>query len=213
MVEEEGPLVSMNVNSFLSVLASNRPAPGGGSVAALSGGLGSALSSMVCNLTVGKEKYANVQDEIKEALKKSEQLRKKLTTLIDKDTEAFKDVMKAFKMPKETEDQKLKRIKAIQEGYKIAASVPLETAKTCEKILDEALVVAKKGNQNSITDSAVSAIMAQAGVESAILNVKINLGSIKDEKFVKEISAEIDKLQNVTDKKTREILKIVNSKM
>ena len=213
MVEETGPLASMKVNGFLSELASSSPAPGGGSVAALSGSLGAALSSMVCNLTVGKEKYADVQDEIKEGLKKSEQLRKKLTKLIDEDTEAFNDVMKAFKMPKETEEQKKKRSAAIQEGYKTAAAVPLETANTCEKILDVAMVVAKKGNQNSITDSAVSALMAQAGVEAAILNIKINLGSIKDETFVKKISSEIDKLQKNTVKKTEEIMKIVYSKM
>ena len=213
MVEEEGPLASMKVNSFLSELASSSPAPGGGSVAALSGGLGAALSSMVCNLTIGKEKYADVQDEIKNTLKKSEQLRKDLTRLIDEDTDAFNDVMKAFKMPKETEEQKKKRSKAIQEGYKTAAQVPLETAKTCEKILDVAKVIAEKGNQNSITDSAVSALMAQVGVESAILNVKINLESIKDETFVKKTSSEIEKLQSNTDKKTKEILKIVNSKI
>jgi glutamate formiminotransferase/formiminotetrahydrofolate cyclodeaminase len=213
MVEETGSLASMKVNGFLSELASSSPAPGGGSVAALSGSLGAALSSMVCNLTVGKEKYADVQDEIKEVLKKSEQLRKKLTKLIDEDTEAFNDVMKAFKMPKETEEQKKKRSAAIQEGYKTAAAVPLETANTCEKILDGAIVVAKKGNQNSITDSAVSALMAQAGIEAAILNIKINLGSIKDETFVKKISSEIDKLQKNTFKKTEEIMKIVYSKM
>ncbi|MCK4366167.1 MAG: glutamate formimidoyltransferase [Thermoplasmatales archaeon] len=213
MVEETGPLASMKVNGFLSELASNSPAPGGGSVAALAGSLGAALSSMVCNLTIGKEKYVDVQDEIKLVLKKSEQLRKKLIKLIDEDTEAFNDVMKAFKMSKETEEQKKKRSAAIQAGYKTAASVPLETARTCEKILDVTLVVAKKGNQNSITDAAVSALMAQAGVEGAILNVKINLGSIKDETFVKKISSELDKLQRDTSNKTEEILKIVNSKM
>ena len=213
MVEEKGPLASMKVDGFLSELASNNPAPGGGSVAALSGSLGAALSSMVCNLTIGKEKYIDVQDEIKGALKDSEKLRKKLTKLIDEDTNAFNDVMKAFKMPKETEEQKKKRSAAIQEGYKTAASVPLDTARTCEKILDVAKIIAEKGNVNSITDSAVSALMSKAGVEGAILNVKINLGSIKDESFVKKIFSELDKLQNNTAKKTDEILKIVNSKM
>ncbi len=209
MVEETGPLASMKINNFINDLASSSPAPGGGSVAALAGSLGTALSSMVCNLTIGKEKYVDVQDEIKNTLKNSEQLRKKLTKLIDKDTEAFNDVMKAFRMPKETEEQKNRRSKAIQEGYKTAASVPLETAKTCEKILDVALVVAEKGNQNSITDAAVSALMAKSGVQSAILNVKINLGSIKDEKFVSEISAELEEIEKKTVSKTDKILKIV----
>jgi len=213
IIEESGPLASMKINNFLSELASSSPAPGGGSVAALAGGLGAALSSMVCNLTIGKEKYANVQEEIKEVLKKSEKIRKNLTKLIDEDTEAFNDVMKAFKMPKETEQQKKKRNQAIQAGYKTAAKIPLDTARTCEKILDLAKIVAEKGNQNSITDSAVSALMAQAGVESAILNVKINLSSIKDEKFVKQISSELNKLQNNTNKRTNEILNIINNKM
>ena len=213
MVEEIGPLASMKINSFLSELASSSPAPGGGSVAALAGSLGAALSSMVCNLTIGKEKYIDVLDEIKETLKKSEKIRKNLIRLIDEDTKAFNDVMKAFKMPKESENQKEKRRKAIQEGYKNAAKVPFKTAEICEKIFEVAKIVAKKGNQNSITDSAVSAIMAKAGIESAILNVKINLGSIKDENFVKKISSELTKLQNAADKKTSEILKIVNSKI
>ena len=213
MVEEEGLLASMKVNGFLSELASNSPAPGGGSVAALAGSLGAALSSMVCNLTVGKEKYADVQDEIKTTLKKSEKLRKELTRLIDEDTDAFNDVMKAFKMPKETEEQKKKRSQAIQDGYKLATNVPLKTAKTCASILDVAMVVAEKGNKSSITDAAVSALMAQAGVISAILNVKINLGSIKDEGFVKKISSDLDKLEKNSADKTSKILKIVNSNL
>ena len=213
MIEETGHLASMKINDFINELASSSPAPGGGSVAALAGSLGAALSSMVCNLTIGKEKYSDVQDEIKEILKKSEKLKNKLIKLIDEDTEAFNDVMKAFKMPKETEEQKNKRSKAIQEGYKKATSVPLDTAKTCEKILDLAKVAAKKGNQNSITDSAVSAIMARGGVESAILNVKINLGSIKDGKFVKNINTELKKLKESSENKEKEILKIVFEKI
>ena len=213
MVEQSGPLASMKLNGFLSELASNSPAPGGGSVAALSGALGCALGSMVCNLTIGKEKYADVQGEIKDILRKSEKLRKKLTDLIDQDTEAFNDVMKAFKMPKDTEEQKKKRSKAIQEGFKTAANVPLETAQTCEHILDLSIVIAKKGNKNSITDAAVSGLMAQAGVESAILNVRINLGSIKDEKYVKRISYEIERLHKNASKKIDEILNIVNSEI
>ena len=213
MIEETGALASMKIKDFINELASSSPAPGGGSVAALAGSLGAALSSMVCNLTIGKEKYADVQDEIKDVLKKSEKLRKKLIKLIDEDTEAFNDVMKAFKMPKETEEQKKKRSIAIQEGYKKATSIPLDTSKTCEEILDLSMIVAKKGNQNSITDSAVSATMARSAVESAILNVKINLGSIKDDKFVKNINSEIENLQKSSEIKEKEVLKIVASKI
>jgi len=213
MVEESGYLVSMKLSDFLSELASSSPAPGGGSVAALSGALGAALASMVCNLTIGKEKYIKVEDEIKKILNKSEQIRKKLTSLVDKDTQAFNNLMKAFKLHKETEKQIEVRSKAIQDGYKTAAGVPLETARTCEEILDLAKAISEKGNQNSITDAAISAIMAESGVNAAILNVKINLKSIKDEKFVKNINDQLNELQKNTRKKTAEILKIVNDKL
>jgi len=116
-------------------------------------------------------------------------------------------------MPKETDKQKKKRSNAIQEGYKTAAQVPLKTAQTCTKILDIAKVIAEKGNQNSITDAAVSALMAKAGVESAILNVRINLGSIKDEAFVGKISNELRELEKSTESKTEDILKIVEKAM
>jgi len=213
MIEETGPLANSTVKEFLSELASSSPAPGGGSVAALSGALGVALSSMVCNLTIGKEKYEDVQDEIKKILKESEKLRMELTKLIDKDTDAFNMVMKAFKMPKGTDEQKEERTNAIQQALKTAAEIPLETARTCEKVLDLSANVAKKGNQNSITDAGISALMANAGVKGAILNVKINLGSIKDEKFVKRISDELEKIENDSDDKTFRILKIVDDKM
>ncbi len=213
MIEEKGSLASMKIYKFLDELASSSPAPGGGSVAALSGGIGAALSSMVCNLTLGKEKYSNVEEEIKSVLKECEKIRKKLTELIDEDTKAFNDVIKAFKMPKETDAEKKKRTKFIQEGYKKAADIPLKTAFECYKIFDIAKIVAEKGNINSVTDAAVSAIMARSGVNSAVLNVKINLGSIKDKKFVSKTNEKIKDLEDKTDSKSKEILKIVNKKI
>jgi len=213
MVEEKGRLASMTIDKFLSELASKSPAPGGGSVAALSGALGSALSSMVCNLTTGKEKYKDSEEEIKKVLKQTEKIRKELTVLIDEDTNAFNDVIKAFKMPKETDEQKKKRTDAIQKGYKTAAEIPLKTAETCDKIFDLSYIVAEKGNKNSITDAAVSALMANSGVHGAVLNVKINLGSIKDEKYVEKTSKKLDKIIKDADKKTNDILKIVKSNL
>jgi len=213
MVAEKGPLASKTVDGFLSELASSSPAPGGGSVAALAGALGSALNSMVCNLTIGKEKYQTVQTEIKNILKKSEQLRQQLTTLIDRDTDAFNDVMKAFKLPKETDQQKKHRSEAIQTGYKKATQVPLETATTCEQLLEIAEILAQKGNQNSITDAGVAALMAHAGVEAAIFNVQINLGSIKDEQFVRKIEKTLHALSQKSTKKTLQILEIVKKEI
>jgi formiminotetrahydrofolate cyclodeaminase len=206
-------LVKMNIKMFLDELASSSPAPGGGSVAALSGALGAALTSMVCNLTREKQGYEAVQDEIKEILQRSEDLRKQLTELVDKDTEAFNEVMKALKMPKETEEQREHRRLSMQNAFKYAAEVPLETARKCVQILDVARVVAKKGNKNSISDAAVSALMAQTGVQAAMLNVRINLCSIKDTEYVQKVTSELHELLQNAMEKSSEILGIVEKSL
>ena len=206
-------LVNMNLNMFLDELASNSPAPGGGSVAALSGALGAALSSMVCNLTRRKQGYELAEDEIKEILERSEELRKQLIELIDKDTEAFNKVMESIKMPKETEDQKEKRKHAMQNAFKHAADVPLETAQKCIQILDIARILSEKGNKNSISDAAVSALMAQTGLHAAILNVRINLNSIADEEYTQKINSELDELKRSAIEKSAEILSIVEKSL
>ncbi len=198
---------------FLDEVASSSPAPGGGSVAALSGALGAALTSMVCNLTKAKQGYESVQDEIAEVLEKSEGLRKDLIDLIDKDTDAFNEVMKSLKMPKETEDQKEERRNAMQTAFKQAAEVPLETARKCVQILDVAQVVAEKGNKNSISDAAVSALMAQTGVQAAMLNVRINLTSIKDTKYVQQVTTELHELLQNAMQKSAEILGIAEKNL
>jgi formiminotetrahydrofolate cyclodeaminase len=206
-------LVKQNIKMFLDEVASSSPAPGGGSVAALSGALGAALTSMVCNLTKAKQGYESVQDEIAEVLEKSEGLRKDLIDLIDKDTDAFNEVMKALKMPKETEDQKEERRNAMQTAFKQAAEVPLETARKCVQILDVALIVAEKGNKNSISDAAVSALMAQTGVQAAMLNVRINLTSIKDTKYIQQVTTELHELLQNAMQKSAEILGIVEKNL
>jgi formiminotetrahydrofolate cyclodeaminase len=206
-------LVKQNIKMFLDEVASSSPAPGGGSVAALSGALGAALTSMVCNLTKAKQGYESVQDEIAEVLEKSEGLRKDLIDLIDKDTDAFNEVMKSLKMPKETEDQKEERRNAMQTAFKQAAEVPLETARKCVQILDVAQVVAEKGNKNSISDAAVSALMAQTGVQAAMLNVRINLTSIKDTKYVQQVTTELHELLQNAMQKSAEILGIAEKNL
>jgi formiminotetrahydrofolate cyclodeaminase len=206
-------VVKMNIKMFLDELASNSPAPGGGSVAALSGALGAALSSMVCHLTIGKQGYEPVQDEILEMLHKSEELRKHLTDLIDKDTEAFNEVITAMNLPKETEEQKHQRQQVMQTALKHAADVPMETARTCVQVMDIARVIAEKGNKNSISDAAVSVLMAQAGVQAAMLNVRINLSSIKDTDYVQKISTELHELLQNAMEKTAAILGIVETSL
>ncbi len=199
-------LVDMKIKDFLDETASKAPTPGGGSVAALAGALAAALSSMVCNLTKGKERYSNVWDKMEEMLYRSEKIRRKLEILIDKDTESFNKVMEAFNLPKESEEEKEIRKRKIQEALKGAAIVPLKTARECNEIAEVAKIIAEKGNQNSITDAVASAIMAEAGLRIAILNVKINISSIKDSRFVENIGYEIDILEKNIKEKTKEIL-------
>ncbi len=206
-------LVDLKVKSFLDEVASESPAPGGGSVAALAGALGAALSAMVCNLTLNKEKFASVHDEIEEVLERCEHTRERLTDIIDKDTEAFNKVMDAIKLPKGTEEEQKKRKKELQKALKGAALVPLETARLCAEVIELSKVVAQKGNQNSITDAASSAIIAEAGFRAAILNVKINLASIKDKKFVEEISYEIEMIEKNMEDGIKEVMDIVGSRV
>ena len=199
-------LIDKTVSQFLDELASNSPAPGGGSVAALAGAAGAALASMVCNLTIGKKKYAEVQDEMKAVLEQTELLRKELTQLIDKDTEAFNSVMAAFGMPKGTEQEQAARSAAVQEATKAATLVPLSVMRTCEKALLHARTVAQKGNKNSASDAGVAALMFQAGCGGAALNVRINLGGLNDAAFVQQIVQQSDEIARNVEKATREVL-------
>ena len=204
-------LIEMKLKDFIEELSSDSPAPGGGSVAALAGALSSALSSMVCNLTIGKEKYKDVEYDMEKILDRVENIRGRFMELIDRDTEAFNRVMDAFKLPKNTEEEKKVRKEKIQEALKEAALVPLETARLCAEMIELCREIAEKGNKNSITDVGVSAIMAKAGLESAILNVKINLKSINDEKFIESLLYEIDVLKSNIEEVMKDVEEIVSS--
>jgi len=202
-------LVEKNLEEFLDELASSSPAPGGGSVSALLGSLSAALTSMVCRLTENKKGYENVITEIKKVLEESELIRKKTTELIDEDTAVFNEVMSAFKIPKENPG----RLKTIQDAIKKAAEVPLKTMRECYKALELAKVVAEKGNVNSISDTGVAALTATTGVQSASLNVMINLKFINDNDFVERIAKEVTDLTKKSIELNKEIIKIVTQKM
>lgn len=206
-------LTDKSLTKFLDELASNSPAPGGGSVAALAGALGAALTTMVANLTIGKKKYLDVEAEMLSLRAKSEDLRKAFTLIIDQDTEAFNKVMEAFGLPKENDDQKALRSAAIQEATKEAALIPLRVMKLVVDALALAKVVAEKGNSNSASDAGVAALMLYAGSEGAALNVYINLGSINDQDFVGWHMDEVATLQRTCRVKSDEILGIVNEKV
>lgn len=206
-------LTDKSITKFLDELASSSPAPGGGSVAALSGALGAALTSMVSNLTVGKKKYLDVEAEMKNVLPQSEELRQRFTVLIDRDTNAFNKVMEAFSLPKDTDDQKALRTAAIQEATKEAALVPLEVMKHVIDGLALAKVVAEKGNLNSASDAGVSALMMGAAMEGAALNVQINLSGIQDMDFVGWKTEEVASLLRTSRMNLEEIQKTVRGKI
>lgn len=187
-------LTQQTVTDFLDALASNAPAPGGGSVAALSGALGAALLSMVCNLTLGKRKYAAVQDEIAALVEQTEALRHRLTGLLDADVEVYTGVSTAYKMPRATPEEKAARSAAIQEALKAAAQVPLDVARACVEVLDLCTQTAEQGNLNAVSDAGVAALMAEAGLRSAALNVIINVNAIKDEAFSAKLQGQLDAL-------------------
>ena len=187
-------LVDLTLKGFHEVLASDSPAPGGGSVAALSGNLGAGLISMVCRLTIGKKGYESSEEIAKATLVKCDSLGSKLLEYVDADTEAFNGVMAAFKMPKSTDEEKATRSAAIQSGYKEAIQSPLSIAEACLATLELADVMVDKGNANALSDIGVGADMAFSGLEGAIMNVEINLPSVKDGAFVKEMSDRVDEM-------------------
>lgn len=187
-------LTDQTVSRFLDALASSAPAPGGGSVSALSGALGAALVSMVCNLTIGKKKYADVQEEMADILSQSEALRHELTGLLEEDVKAYTAVSKAFKMPRITAEEKAVRAEAIQNALKEATRVPMQVAEACVRVLDLCTPAAEKGNVNAVSDAGVAALMAEAGLRSAALNVLINLKAIKDQAFCREVDGRLKSL-------------------
>ena len=199
-------LKDLSVEQFVAVTASDAPAPGGGSVSALAAGLGAALAEMVANLTIGKEKYVDVDSQMRQAAQQATQLRTELTAAIQKDTESFTAYMTALKLPKDTEEQKAARRQAMQDGLKEAALVPLEVAKTAVKIFPVAKLVVEKGNPNAVTDGLVAAMMARSAVLGALLNVKINLGSIKDETFVADLAAQVKQLEETAVALEKQVL-------
>jgi len=207
------PLINHPVSAFLDALASASPTPGGGSVAALSGAQGAALLSMVCNLTLGKKKYADVQEEMTYLLEQAESLRHELTALIQADVEAFDGVSAAYKLPQNSEEEKVARKAAIQQALKTATVVPMRVVEACVRVLDLCTPVAEKGNRNAISDAGVAALMAEAGLRGAALNVLINLKAIQDDAFCNEMGGKLENLLRGKPALKDEIYEVVVKKL
>ena len=193
---KRGALVSMPVARFVDEVSSESPAPGGGSVTALAGSLAAGLSAMVANLTVGKKGYEAAWDDLSAVAERAQSVKDRLVRAVDEDTDAFNQAMAAMRMPKGTPEEQAARNAALEAGFQQAARVPLETAKACREAMALALVAAAQGNANSASDAGVAALMARAGVEGAVLNVLINLGSVKDEAFKQACRDETGQLAN-----------------
>lgn len=180
-------LGTMPMDRFLDLLASSSPTPGGGGIAALAGSLAAGLISMVCCLTIGKPKYAAVEDEVKQLLARAEALRSSLHQLVDEDARAYSGVMDAYKLPRNTDEEKQARSVRIQEATIEASRVPLEVARQCASVIDLASPAARLTNVQAIGDVAMSAYIAEGALQGAIVNIDINLRSIKDREAVESL--------------------------
>lgn len=187
-------LISMKITDFVDELSTDSPAPGGGSVSALCGSLGASLCAMVANLTFGKKGYEEFNDEMMYVAEKTQILKDSFLELVERDTEAFNDVMSAMRLSKNTEEENKIREARIQEATKKATLVPLETLKKTDEILEFAEVLVEKGNKNSISDVGVAAINAITSAEGAYMNVIINIPGINDEEFKENIKKQADEI-------------------
>ena len=207
-------LVEMKLTDFVDEVSRETPAPGGGSIAALSGALGASLSSMVANLTANKRGSNPETDKIlNEAADKCQEIKNTLVKAVDDDTNAFNDYMAARRLPNKTSEEKKAREEAMQNGLKQAVLVPLNTAKLSYEAIEIAGTVSKFGNPNSITDVGVGAQSAYTGVLGGIYNVLINLKDINDESFNSEMRKTCSQLKDEAQKKLKEVLEFVESKL
>lgn len=201
------------LKAYLDETASKAPVPGGGSIAASSAATGAALVEMVAGLTIGKKKYVDVQEEMEAIIPKAKALRDSLLADIDRDATSFEKVMAAFKMPKESDEEKKLRRKAIEEATKGAAQVPLEVAQKALEVIYLSHKVVEKGNRNAITDGGVACMHGRTALQSALYNVKINLLGLSDEDFIAEMQEKIMELEKKALEEEKVILEIVEQEL
>lgn len=203
-------LTELSSKDFLTELASAAPAPGGGGGAAMAGALAAALSSMVCNLTIGKEKFAAQEPRVKELLAQAEAARAQLLQLVADDAEVFNSFMSCYKLPKATDEQKAVRTAAIRAAAKQAAEVPLAIARESFAVLQLAAKLVVCGNPGVITDGACSGLLARAALRCAEYNVRINLGLTKDEEWNAKVQAELSAMLSEAEKLEAELLRVTD---
>ena len=201
------------LQKYLEELSSNSPTPGGGNVAALCGALSASLGTMVCNLTIGKKKYLDVEAEMNELKENLNVYIDKFIFLAQNDNEAFERVMDAFKLPKETDEQKKLRSEAIEKSTLEAASVPAEVIKNCREVIPFLEKISKKGNQNSLSDAGVAIAVIAAASQGAFLNVLINYSSLSEKQKASELLAQAENLNNEVKDEAQYLLDEITSKI
>lgn len=210
-------LIELKVNEMINEVDSDSPAPGGGSVSALASALGVSLSRMVGHLTISKKKFIALEEEIKKAYEENFkallQVKNQLVPLIDADTEAFNQIMAAFKLPKETDDEKTVRNEAIEQATIGAIKVPFQVAQLSYQALTIAEKLLEHSNKNAITDIGVGALLLYSGLEGAILNVKINLGGLSDGEMIKDYKIHCQQLLTNGNQIKDQILKTVHAEI
>jgi formiminotetrahydrofolate cyclodeaminase len=202
-----------SIQNFLNELASKSATPGGGSVSALLGAQSAALTSMVCNLTIGKPKYIEVEAEMQAVLLKSENLREILTGLIKADIDVFDQLMMAYGLPKNTDEEKGLRAESIQRVLKAATEVPLDCARACAEAIELSRCAANIGNLGAISDAGAAVMVGYSGLKIAALNVYINTGNIKDKQFVDDKLAELNSIMNDIELTVEDIYQLVKNKL
>lgn len=203
----------VSIKTFLDNVSSREPTPGGGSVSALCGALSCALAEMVAQITAGKTNDKTIDKKMSEILETASKLKKVFTENIDRDSAAYKAVMKAYRMPKETDHEKKERQNEIQEALKEASRVPLEVAEMGMRSLNHAETLVKEGSQNAITDAVVGALLARSAIIGALYNVRINLLSIKEASFRDMVKHEAERIEHEALAKERDILALASSVM
>lgn len=203
-------LTEKRLTTFINATASGEPVPGGGSISALCGALSAALGEMVARLTLGKKKYAEVQSQMEHIIEQIAPVSKHLTEAVELDSDAYDQVMQAYKLPKDTDEQKDARNIAIQRALKHAASVPLTVAETAASVLPMLEELAEKGNSNAITDAYVATLCGRTAVLGACANTRINLLSIHDQPFVEELTTKVTRLEREANEAEERVTRIVN---
>jgi formiminotetrahydrofolate cyclodeaminase len=206
-------IIEQSVTQFLDELASSAATPGGGSGAAIMGALGAALVSMVCNLTIGKKNYAEVEPEMRSVLHDAEALRQRLADMVAEDIAAFNGLMAAYGLPKLSDEDKAARGAAIQHALRAATEAPLACARACAEVIKLSMRAAEVGNRNVISDAGVGALAAQAALRSAALNVDINVPSLQDQAFAKACRDEMDALLASAVPLSEQAIALVKSKL